>query len=200
MFYSGKIAKLSKGRYYKQEITVFGNLQPKQYQIVKDLLEKDGKTVGYITGFSIYNSLGLSTQVSNAIQIGKKTVRPSFKRERYTISFVLQKNTINDENIPLLQILDAIRYIKKIPDTTPSSACERLLGIIKGLNDKNKSNLVRLSLKYPPVTRALLGALLENLGFENLTEPIKKSLNPITTYNLSGVSQTLQFTEKWNIK
>src|SRR5690606_29431044 len=84
---SGKISKLSKGKFYKPENTVFGALQPNQYQVVKDLLEEDGKTIGYLTGYSIYNKLGLTTQVSNTIQIGKNEIRPKFKRERYTISF-----------------------------------------------------------------------------------------------------------------
>lgn len=111
---SGKIAKLSKGKFYKPEKSAFGKLQPNRYQIVKDLLEEDGKIIGYLTGYSIYNQLGLTTQISNIIQIGKNTVRPSFKRGN--IKFHLSyKNTITKDNIPLLQILDAIRYIKKFP-------------------------------------------------------------------------------------
>ena len=52
MVVSGKIAKLAKGKYYKPESTPFGNLEPNQYQVVKDLLEDDGKTIGYLTGYS----------------------------------------------------------------------------------------------------------------------------------------------------
>jgi len=131
MVAAGKIAKLSKGKYYKPENTPFGNLQPDQLQIVKDLLEENGKTIGYLTGYSIYNSLGLTTQLSNTIQIGKNVVRPAFKRGQYTISFIKQNNIITKENIPLLQILDAIRYIKKIPDTTISKSTKRLSVILK---------------------------------------------------------------------
>jgi hypothetical protein len=69
MVASGKIAKLSKGKYYKPENTPFGNLQPNQAQVVKDLLEENGKITGYLTGYSIYNQLGLTTQVSNTIHI-----------------------------------------------------------------------------------------------------------------------------------
>jgi hypothetical protein len=82
MVASGKIAKLSKGKYYKPENTPLGNLQPNQEQVVKDLLEENGKIMGYLTGCSIYNQLGLSTQISNTIQIGKNQVRPNFKRAR----------------------------------------------------------------------------------------------------------------------
>lgn len=131
MVISGKIAKLSKGKYYKPENTPFGNLQPNQAQVVKDLLEENGKVIGYLTGYSTYNQLGLTTQVSNTIQIGKNQVRPNFRRERYTITFVKQKNIINKENIHLLQLLDAIRYIKKIPDSSTEASCRRFLTIIK---------------------------------------------------------------------
>lgn len=200
MVVSGKIAKLSKGKYYKPENTPFGNLQPKQAQIVKDLLEDNGRITGYLTGYSIYNQLGLTTQVSNTIQIGKNEIRPSFKRERYTISFIKQKNTITKENIPLLQILDAIRYIKKIPDSTIELSCRRLLAILGNLLEKDKITLVRLALKYPPVTRALLGAMLEQLKQTDLTQSLLKSLNPITKYKLPGVAKILLSTEKWNIQ
>src|SRR5690606_3001842 len=110
---------------------------------------EDGKSIGYLTGLSIYNKLGLTTQVSNTIQIGKNEIRPTFIRERFTIAFIKQKNTITKENIPLLQLLDAIRYIKKIPDTTIVSACRRLFVIIKKIPKDDLSTMVRLSKKYP---------------------------------------------------
>jgi hypothetical protein len=196
---SGKISKLSKGKYYKPESTPFGSLQPSQAQVVKDLLEENGKVIGYLTGYSIYNQLGLTTQVSNTIQIGKNQVRPNFKRERYTISFIRQKNTITKDNIPLLQILDAIRYIKKIPDATIEASCQGLLSILKSLSGEDKSTMVRLALKYPPMARALLGALLGQLKKNSLTEVLYKSLNPITKYKLKDAENALGTTEKWNI-
>lgn len=197
---SGKISKISKGRYYKPENTPFGKLQPDQKQIVKDLLEDNsGKIIGYLTGYSIYNELGLTSQISNVIQIGKNEIRPSFKRERYTISFVKQKNTINKENIPYLQILDAVRYIKKIPDSNIENSCKRFLAIIKNFSDMEVNNLVRLALKYPPATRALLGALLDDSEQKKATESLLKSLNPLTKYKLIGAETLFVSAKKWNI-
>jgi len=199
MAVSGKITKLAKGKYYKPENTPFGNLEPNQFQIVKDLLEDDGKTIGYLTGYSIYNQLGLTTQISNIIQIARNDIRPTLKRERYTIKFVKQKNTITKENIPFLQILDAIRYIKKIPDSSISSACLRFVSILKSYSKKDTTTLVRLSQKYPPATRALLGALLDEAGIYYLKEALQKNLNPITNYKLPGVQSVLKTSENWNL-
>lgn len=197
---SGKISKLSKGKYFKPEKTPFGILQPSQEQIVKDLLNEDGKTVGYLTGYSIYNKLGLTTQVSNIIQIGKNQARPKFRRERYTISFVKQKNIITKKNVPLLQLLDSIKYIKKIPDSSVKKSCLRFIEILKEFNLDNKKELMRLSLKYPPSTRALLGALLDEIEEKPITLSLKESLNPITKYELSNANEILAKASDWNIK
>jgi hypothetical protein len=197
---TGKISKLSKGKYYKPESTPFGMLQPSQSQIVKDLIEEDGKITGYLTGYSIYNQLGLTTQISNTIQIGKNEIRPKFVRERYNINFIKQKNTINKENIPLLQLLDAIKNIKKIPDTNIETSCKRFLVLLKEKSELEIKLLVRLALKYPPSTRALLGAILEQLQYYIYTPRLLNSLNPITKYKLSGVNKVLTTSRKWNIE
>lgn len=198
MVISGKIAKLSKGKYYKPETTPFGDLLPNQKQVVKDLLEEKGKINGYLTGYSIYNQLGLTTQVSNTIQIGKNEIRPSFKRDRYTIDFIKQKNNITKDNIPLLQILDAIRYIKKIPDTTITNSCIRFIAILRQLKEKDLLLIMRLANKYPPATRALLGAMLDEIK-STKTETLFNTLNPITKYKLAGAFSVLSTAEKWNI-
>jgi hypothetical protein len=196
---SGKISKLAKGKFYKPENTVFGKLEPSQYQLVKDLLENDNKIIGYLTTFSVFNSLGLTTQVSNTIQIARNEIRPTFKRERYTISFVKQKNTITKENIPFLQVLDSIRYIKKIPDASIQDSCKRFIEILKKYSNVELTTLVRLAQKYPPSTRALLGAILDEMDKTIFSETLFKSLNPITKYKLTGAKNALSSCEKWNI-
>lgn len=199
MVESGKLQKISKGRFYKPETSVFGELEPPKEQIVKDLLFDDGKLTGYLTGLSIYNEIGLTSQISNTIQIGKNEIRPTFTRGKYTISFVKQKNTINKENIPLLQILDTVKSIKRIPDSTLSQSAKKITEIVANLNEFEVSKIIKLSLKYPPSTRALLGAILE---FKNIaeTESLKNSLNSITTYSYPGVEAILPTSKNWNIK
>jgi len=171
-----------------------------QYQAVKDLLESGGKVVGYLTGLSIYNTLGLTTQVGSTIQIGRNEVRSSFKRGRYTISFVKQKNSITKENIPLLQLLDGLRFIKNIPDSSVQNSCRILQNSISALSEQEQGTLVRLSVKYQPATRALLGAMLCELGKEAMAEKLKKSLNPLTSYIIPGISEELLSASRWGIK
>ena len=46
----GSICKIAKGRYYKPKQTVFGTLKPPVAEVVKDLLERNGKPIGYKIG------------------------------------------------------------------------------------------------------------------------------------------------------
>ena len=147
----------------------------------------------------MYNQLGLSTQVSNIIQIGCANVRPATKRDQYKIVFVKQKNTITKENIPLLQILDAIKNIKKIPDASVVQSCKRFIAIIKELSNEQNKMLIKLVLKYPPSTRALLGSFMDQVRPELDTSILQKSLNPITKYKIGVGEDGLLNAQKWNI-
>ena len=123
MLQEGKIRKLSPGRFYKPRMTEFGELKPDTFQVVKDLLEQNGKITGYLTGYATYNQLGLTSQVSGIIQIGINEPKKSITRGMYKIRFIKQPNKITKENIPILRLLDAISNIKEIPDTTVEQSC-----------------------------------------------------------------------------
>ena len=196
----GKIRRLSKGRYYKTKMTEFGELRPDSYQIVKDLLTEDNKLIGYITGYQIFNELGLTTQVSAILQIGTIKDKKNMERGYYRIKFVKQWNPITKENIPLLQLLDCLRFFKNIPDTMPTDSTQRLLLLLSNLDDTQRNKIKKLALKYTPQTIALLGAMLETLFPNEDVEILKKSLNFQTFYNLSIPQEILPTQKKWNIR
>ena len=200
MVISGKLKKISKGRFYIPEKSPFGELEPSEYQIAKDLLEKDNTPIGYLTGLSIYSKLGLTTQIGNIIQIGRNTARPPLTRSKYKITFVLQKNSIKKENIPLLQLLDVIKYFNKIPDSDTAFVINRLKILISEIADKQLKLFVDLLMKYPAKTRALTGALLEDTGYHIFEDQIKSTLNPITVYKLGLTKDVLPTGKNWNIK
>ncbi|WP_455587288.1 DUF6088 family protein [Bacteroides sp.] len=196
----GVIAKISKGRFYKPKQSVFGALKPKQEEIVKDLLEKDGEIIGYMTGYSVFNRLGLTTQVPNIIQIGTNVRKNKKKRGMFTISFVLQLNPITKENITLLQLLDAIRFIKEIPDATINQSCKRILAIIRELDKEETEKVLMLAEKYPPMVRAILGAMVENIYGTDKAVPLWNTLNPLTTYKIGIGEQVLPQIKRWRIE
>jgi len=200
MVVSGQIRRISKGRFYKPKITEFGELPPDNYQLVKDLLEKNGKVIGYLTGYTAFNELGLTTQVPFALQIGVANEKKAIKRKFYRIHFIKQHNEITKGNIYLLQLLDCLRFFKNIPDSMPDETCRRLLLLLKKLDKQRREEIKKLSLKYTPQATALLGAMLETLNPKENTIEMLNTLNPQTFYKL-GISENILFNQKkWNIR
>jgi hypothetical protein len=122
------------------------------------------------------------------------------KRSYYRIKFVKQWNTITKESIPLLQLLDCLRFFKNIPDAMPKESCQRLLYLLSELNDNQISKIKKLALKYTPQTIALLGAMLETLKPHEEIEILQKALNFQTFYKLSIPKDILPNQKKWNIR
>lgn len=199
MVAAGQIRRLSKGRFYKPQISELGELQPEIDQVVKDLIEKNGKPVGYITGSSIFNKYGLTTEAHADLQIAVSKEKKPIVRGTYQINFVSQPNTITKENIPVLQLLDCLRFFKTIPDTSPEQACQRLIEIFMELDSKQVLAAKKLVLKYNPASIALLGAILENACPDEDVSTLYKALNHLSTYKL-GISETaLPNGKKWHI-
>ena len=196
----GFINKLAKGKFYKPTKSDYGRLGLDVNEIVKDLLESKGEIIGYLTSFSVFNKYGLTTQISNTLQIGRNTFKPPLKRGIYTIQFVLQKNVITKENIKILQVLDCLKMLKGIPDSIKNNSLSVLGRIIRKYNKTDREMLIQLSMKYPASTRALLGMIFEGEKIMGPLDRIRETLNPISTYNM-GIRQLDKFLkEKWGIK
>lgn len=199
MVREGELKKFSKGKFYKPKKSVFGELEPSREEILKDLLVKDGKRIGYMTGYVLFNKYALTTQVPNVIQIATNKRKVKIQRGIYCVIFVQQVNEITEETIPLLQLLDVIRMIKEIPDANVNRSCERLLYLLKDLPDSERDRLIGLAMNYNPGTRALTGAMIEKLWGVKQAKPLYDSLNPVTSYSL-GIDETVLPTiKRWRI-
>lgn len=196
---SGKIMKAGKGRFYKPVKSMFGTLPPYDEWIVQEFLMDGKRIVGYLTGQYAYSLLGLSTQISAVYTIGSNTYRRMITRGNVQIRFILQPNTITRANIPLLQILDAIRFIRQIPACTPQEACLTLRKHINNLSQDERKQLATLSMKYTSYVRAIVGAILDEAG-DTDTTALYQSLNPATVYKIGLDATALPNCKKWRIQ
>lgn len=200
MVKSGQLEKVGRGKYYKPKASIFGKVGPDQSEIVKDLLYDNGVLSGYITGYSVWNDMGLTTQIASVIIVGTSRRRDSMERGIYRIKFVTQPNRITSENIPMLQILDAIKMIKQIPDTTVDNSVSIIRSVISRLEYKALSLLVKLSIKYPPRVRAVLGSILESLANDGYVKILKETLNPMTSFSIGITKRSGLNLSNWNIE
>lgn len=197
----GTIKKVSKGVFYKPEISIFGPMPPNYNKILQNYLYKNGERVGYITGGELYNSLNLTTQNYFRSKIATKRNRKKIEISWLKATSVKAYVDVTENNFKLLGLLDAIKDIKIIADTTANDALKILIPKIQLLASNNIQELIKLGLQYPPRARALLGAIIEN-AFKDAfdLEPLRASLNPTTLYKLNIRESVLPTIKKWNIK
>lgn len=195
----GVIKKLSKGVFYKPEKTVFGELQPDYSEQLRPYLFENGKRIAYETGYSLYNRMGLTTQMAFRIKIASRSKRISINRGALKADAVKSYADVTEANYELLGFLDAIKDIKRIPDCSVSQAVKILSSKIKKLKEKQIIDLVKYALLYPTRVRALVGAMLENLKIQTNTQKLKQSLNPLTKVKLGLKETVLPTIKNWNI-
>jgi hypothetical protein len=66
----------------------------------------------FLTGTTAYNRLGLSTQIANEYVIAVYELRKPFNNGRIKALFVKAYAEITENNISLLQLLDAMKEIR----------------------------------------------------------------------------------------
>jgi hypothetical protein len=197
---SGTLGKTQKGVFYKPKQTIFGALKPSDNELLKQYLFKDGQRIAYITGASLYNQMGLTTQVPFILTIASKTRRNVVTIGKMTIKPAKSYVDVTDDNYYLLGILDAIKDFNRISDRDSQSVIAILTNKIRALSAEKTTELIEYALKYPPRVRALLGAIVENTGKVVELDPIKKSLNPLSTYKYGIENGVLTNLSKWYLK
>ena len=190
----GTIKRLKKGMYFKSAKTKFGERGPNESEVVKSLADD-----GYVSGIVAYNKLGLTTQVPNEVVIIGKKYNRTTKIGNLSVKYQKREGSFNNKSRKYLQILDAVKDIKKIPGSSINKSLDKLIIIIENLSDQEQKRLVKYALEYKPMVRALLGAILEKIGnFE--FETLKRTLNPLTSYNIGIEEYILPNKREWRIK
>lgn len=196
----GLIKRMSNGVFYKPERTAFGELKPDYNEQLRPFLFENGKRIAYVTGTYLYNQLGLTTQLAVRVKIASRSKRISINRGALKADAVKSYAEVTETNYTVLGFLDALKDIRKIPDTTVQKSVKILSAKIETMDDKEIARLIKYALLYPPRVRALLGAILENLGKpENITTQLLNSINPLTNIELGLNKSDLPTVENWNI-
>jgi hypothetical protein len=190
----GDIAKLSRGKFYKPEKSEYGDLPLTEDEQLRGALRG-----GYISGAEAFNRLGISTQIPAEVVIATQRSTYRTKIGNIKIRYIKSSAAAVPEKIELVMILDALKQVKKIQDASPRRVINVVKNRIENLSPNDISILAKISLTYPPRTRALLGAIFENIGLLTQRDMLKDSLNPLTRYSI-GTDDALPNLKKWGFR
>lgn len=195
---AGEITRFAKGQYYRPHLSRFGTAPPSDQDVLAAVGATTGQLVPYATGISVYNRLGLTTQVPAVVTLAATRRRRNLPRRLRT---VVRPALEQASDVPLLQWLEVLRDVRRIPDTSPDRVVTRVARELRQLPAAARRRLTELARQQaPPRARALLGALLENLPDKKGAATLRQTLNMLTTYRLGVGPQVLPNRAAWHIQ
>ncbi len=194
------LERFSKGKFYVPKKGLFGMRKPSDGELIRSMLYKGGRLRGYVTGLSLYNQLGLTTQVPRTITVSYNGGRQEKEFGTIRIKTVVARIPIQEKDVKFLQYLDALKDIKKIMDSDVNLSLKIMRRYISELSDREQGRLVKLAQNYySPQVRALVGLLFSSLKL-SVPGSLSRSLNPTTIYKLKLDQSKWPMAREWNIR
>ncbi len=195
-----RLERFSKGKFYVPKQGLLGMRKPSDSELIRSMLYKNGRLRGYVTGLSLYNQLGLSTQVPRTITIAYNGGRQEKEFGTICIKTVVIRIPIQEKDVKLLQYLDALKDIKKIMNSDVNLSLTIMRRYIFELLEREQGRLLKLAQNYyGPQVRALVGLLFASLQLR-VPSSLARSLNPTTIYKLKLDSSKWPMINEWNIR
>jgi hypothetical protein len=159
---TGQLSRAKQGIYFRPKQSRFGDLYPSEADVIKFLLYKGNKRTGYLTGGRLYNRLGLTTQVSGVIEVASREHRRSGAFLGFRVRYVKAYAEVREKDVPLLELLDAIKDLNQIPETPRPALHHLLSNMVQKLPKQDQNRLAQLALGYPPRVCAVLNTIQPN--------------------------------------
>jgi len=142
----GELTRVQKGIYGKVKVTPFGKLTPNADEMITGILLRDGNnTIGYITGPTLLNAVGLCSWMPKERHIATNHYRrkiPANTKIRVHKPVV----TVNDENALYLQALEIFTAIEQYP--IDAEKPDDVLRLVLRRNHINNEKLVLYARKH----------------------------------------------------
>lgn len=135
----GKLVRVYNGVYYqayKTKLNTIGKLSIDKY-IFKKYIIDDNKTIGYITGLSLANKYGFTTQNPSVIEIcsnNASTKQRKYEVDGYNLIIYKPVDLINNDNLSALQFLDLMANIDKYSELKKEELKSKLKGFVNKTN------------------------------------------------------------------
>ena len=149
----GIISRFETGIYYIPKLDILGERigLSSETVAVHKYIKRRGKRVGYYSGFTLANRMGLSTQVPFTVEITSNyapaQVRElTIKNRKYVVRRPIVE--VTEENVAVLQFLDCLKDVEKCAEEK-MDVCGKILSEYARHNDITKKRVDELIANYP---------------------------------------------------
>ncbi len=177
----GTLVHLTKGLYYRPKESRFGTIPISEKEIVSHYT-KGGK--GIVIGYRLYNQKGLTTQISNRVEV----LSSALSEQKKNINNVCVTNsgiTLSPKTIPVIETLEILQNYKSIEDINKSAFATYMEDFASTYSDK-AAVFVLKNRKYKKSTIAFLERFLNFFKVENT---LNQFLSALSSYAIPEMEE-----------
>ncbi|MGN0526394.1 MAG: DUF6088 family protein [Acutalibacteraceae bacterium] len=171
---SGELVKIAKGTYHLPKKTKYGIIPPSEKEIVSAFTKN--KT-GTVVGYSLYNELNLTTQISKAITVFSSVIDGGEKSVR-NITVYQMPLEFSKEITNIIHSLDVLQNFDKIQDINYSAFLKFTKEFSESFNGEAFEKIISVK-KYKKST---ISFMREILNYYNVQNNLSKHLSSLSTY------------------
>lgn len=182
---SGELVKIAKGTYHLPKIGKYGIVPPSEREIISAFTDNE---TGTVVGYSLYNQLNLSTQISKNITV-MSSVLDSFTKSIRNIVVHQVPLRFSDEIKNMLSGLEVLQNFSTIQDIS----IEAFLSYAKELSlsyNPEAFEKVITARKYKKSTISFMKEVLDYHGTEN---NLSQHLSALSDYKHPKMEELYEF-------
>ena len=193
-----ELMRVTKGIFCVPGHGVFQPKGPTDDQLIDALLHKNGKQVAYVTGMRLMARLGFVERSDHyPWEVAMYRRRGQFSLAHLSIKAVNSFVPIEVMNVPVLELLDAVRAFNTLADQQPKQCIQYLAELFGRLTEQQRDLLLDSAIYYPAGTCALLGALISFWGWDMDLGPLVARVNPTSRYPCAASAAALPTGKNW---
>lgn len=176
---NGELFRLAKGLYYRPKVTSYGIVPVSEDEIINYYVENKK---GMIIGYALYNSRGITTQVSKKIVILSNRLVEN-KKQVANITVTRVDLRFDDPVVAMIELLELLQEIDRVEDIDYVGLQKYLNNVIEKYSDEVIDRILSVR-RYKKSTIYLLRTILGYHGIEN---SLNKYLSALSQYRVMDV-------------
>lgn len=178
---NGKIERVSKGIYCIPQKTRFGTVLPSDHEIA-DLFISHGN--GVLIGYGLYNSLGITTQVSKRILAYSSGIENQLKQIG---NVTIQRCDLeyDDNTTAIIQMMELFYHYSEIQDLDHSAFLKCIENLAEKY-DEEKFKEIQKNINYP---KRAIAFLRQVLSYYNIPNNLGRYLSALSNYRIPKMEE-----------
>ncbi len=188
---TGELIKIAKGTYHLPKLSKYGLVPPSEEEIISAFIKNN---TGTVIGYSLYNSLNLTTQISKSIEV-MSSVPDSHTKNVRNISVYQVQIDYSETVRSIIHGLEVLQNYYNIQDINNFAFLEFAEKLADEYNEEIFEKVIS-KIKYKKSTIAFLREILNFYGKEN---NLNRYLSSLSEYKYPKMEEIYEITRRFTI-